>query len=106
MNGAVEALTAVLPADVLVTDPATVEPYRYDRAMTVQPGRPFALVRATTTADVQRTLEVASRFGTSVVPRGAGTGLSGGASAIDGCITLTTERMRDIAIDPIAMTAT
>ena len=31
-----------------------------------------------------------------VVPRGAGTGLSGGSSAIDGAITLSTERMRAI----------
>jgi glycolate oxidase len=40
-----------------------------------------------------------------VVPRGAGTGLSGGASAIDGCIVVSTERMREVEIDPVTRTA-
>ena len=35
-----------------------------------------------------------------VVPRGAGSGLSGGASAVDGGIVLSLERMRTIEIDP------
>jgi FAD/FMN-containing dehydrogenase len=39
------------------------------------------------------------------VPRGAGTGLSGGASAIDDCIVLSVEQMRGITIDPAAMVA-
>jgi glycolate oxidase len=101
-----DELAAVLPPDVLVSDPDVIDPYRYDRAMTVVPGQPIALVRASSTSDVQRTLEVASRLRVPVVPRGAGTGLSGGSTAIDGCITLSTERMRAITIDPIAMTAT
>ena len=68
-------------------------------------GKPLALVRARSTADVQATLRVASAHRVPVVPRGAGTGLSGGSSAIDGCITLSTERMRRIEIDPAAMVA-
>ena len=82
-----------------------VDAYRRDRATTVQPGTPLALVRATSTADVQATLRVAHAHGIPVVPRGAGTGLSGGSSAIDGAITLSTERMRAIEIDPQAMVA-
>ena len=66
---------------------------------------PLALVRATSTADVQATLRIAHAHGIPVVPRGAGTGLSGGSSAIDGAITLSTERMRAIEIDPQAMVA-
>ena len=66
---------------------------------------PLALVRATSTGDVQATLRVASAHGIPVVPRGAGTGLSGGASAVDGAITLSTERMHAITIDPTAMVA-
>ena len=102
----IDALTSALPPDVVVTDPDIVDPYRFDRAMTVRPGRPLAVVRATSTADVQRTLEIASRFRVPVVPRGAGTGLSGGSAAIDGCITISTDRMRSITIDPAAMVAT
>jgi glycolate oxidase len=102
----IAALLDELAADAVVTDPDVVEGYRYDRAQTVRPGTPRALVRAGDTADVQATLRVASRFGVAVVPRGAGTGLSGGAAAVDGCIVLSTERMRSIEIDPVGMTAT
>ena len=100
------ALAAELPEGVVVVDPDVVDGYRFDRARTVRPGRPAALVRATSTADVSTTLRLASRLGVPVVARGAGTGLSGGSSAIDGCITLSTERMRAISVDPAAMVAT
>jgi len=102
---AVKALMNELPPGTVVTDPDVIEPYRYDRAMTARPGRPLAVVRANSTADVQATLRIASRFGTPVVTRGAGTGLSGGSAAIDDCITLSTERLREITVDPAAMSA-
>jgi glycolate oxidase len=105
MNAVLAELAAALPADALVTDPDIIEPYRYDRAETVVPGRPLAVVRARSTADVQAVLRIASAHGTPVVPRGAGTGLSGGSAAVDGCITLSTERMRDLTIDAAAMVA-
>ncbi len=98
-------LAAALPEGALVTDPGVIEGYRFDRATTVRAGTPLALVRATSTADVQATLRIASTRAIAVVPRGAGTGLSGGASAIDGAITLSTERMRGITIEPAAMVA-
>ncbi len=99
------ALRDALPDDALVVDPDVMEPYRHDRATAVVPGRPLALVRAGSTGDVAATMRVASRFGVGVVTRGAGTGLSGGSAAVDGAITLSTERMRDIRIDPGAMLA-
>ena len=102
----ISALAAALSPQALVTDPAVTESYRYDRAATAQPGRPIAVVRAADTADVQATLKVASQFAVPVVTRGAGTGLSGGATAVDGGITLSTERLRQCVIDPISMTAT
>ena len=102
----VAALAAELPADARVVDPDVVDGYRFDRSSAPNPGKPVALVRATSTADVQAVLRVATAHGVPVVPRGAGTGLSGGSMAIDGCITLSTERMRAIAVDPVAMTAT
>jgi glycolate oxidase len=100
------ALAEVLPADTVVADPDVVDGYRFDRAMTVRPGHPVAVVRARSTADVSATLRVASRLGVPVVTRGAGTGLSGGSSALDGCITLSTDRMRACTVEPDAMVAT
>ena len=105
-----EVVAAALRAEVgdapLVTDPDVVDAYRVDRAATVPAGVPVALVRARRTADVQGVLRVASRLGVPVVPRGLGTGLSGGSSAIDGCIVLSTERMRSVSVDAAAMVAT
>ena len=101
----VAALLDALPADAVVVDVDVVDAYRFDRAKTVVPGQPIALVRASSTAEVSATLQVASRLGVGVVTRGAGTGLSGGSAAVDGCITLSTERMRRIEIDPGSMLA-
>ena len=101
-----DALIAALPPDTVFVDPDVVDRYRFDRAMTVVPGTPVALVRPSTTAEVQAVLRVATDHRVPVVTRGAGSGLSGGAAAIDGCITLSTERMRAITIDRDAMTAT
>jgi glycolate oxidase len=99
------ALQDELPAESVVVDPDVVDGYRFDRAKTVVPGTPLALVRAGSTAEVAATLRVASRFGVGVVTRGAGTGLSGGSAAVDGCITLSTERMRDVRVDAESMVA-
>jgi glycolate oxidase len=99
------ALADELGAGPLVIDPDIVAAYRVDRATPVVPGEPVALVRARHTADVQGVLRVASRLGVPVVPRGLGTGLSGGSTALDGSIVLSTERMRDLRIEPEAMVA-
>jgi len=98
-------LGALLPDGVLVTDPDVMDPYRRDRAETVVPGQPLAVVRATSVADVQAVLRVASAHRVPVVPRGAGTGLSGGSSAVDGAITLSTEKLRHLEVDRAAMLA-
>jgi len=42
----------------------------------------------------------ASRHRVPVVPRGAGSGLSGGSSAVTGGIVLSLDRMRAVSIDP------
>jgi glycolate oxidase len=100
------ALVEALGAASVVVDADVMAAHSADRAMSVVPGRPIALVRANDTAGIQATLRVATRFGTPVVPRGLGTGLSGGSAAIDGCIMLSTERMRSLSIDRAGMIAT
>jgi glycolate oxidase len=100
------ALIAEMGDAVVVVDADVVAAHSVDRASSVVPGRAAALVRARHTGDVQAVLRVATRLGVPVVPRGLGTGLSGGSSAVDGCIVLSTERMRALSIDPAAMVAT
>ncbi|EOM75419.1 FAD-binding protein [Rhodococcus rhodnii] len=89
----------------LVTDPDVVETYRRDWAKDPAAGTPLAVVRAGSTEDVQAVLRWASAHDVPVTPRGAGSGLSGGATAIDGGIVLTTEAMREITVDPVTRTA-
>jgi glycolate oxidase len=101
----VAELTAVLPDGVVVTDGARLDKYRRDRADDPGAGMPVAVVRAERTEHVQAALRWASRHRVPVVPRGAGTGLSGGSSAVDGCLVISLERMRDITVDPATRTA-
>lgn len=93
----------------LIVDPEVLASYRHDQAAPgiVAAGTPAAVARPTTTAEVQAAVIAAGRAGVPVVPRGAGSGLSGGANAIDGCLVLSLERMTTIvALDPEALTAT
>jgi glycolate oxidase len=80
----------------LVTDPDVMEAYRRDQAHTVPPGQPAAVLLAETAADVAAALAWAAEHKVAVVPRGGGTGLAGGATALDGCLVLSTERMTAI----------
>ena len=105
LTDAVHDLSAQLAEGVVVTDPDVVAAYRQDWARDPNAGRPVALVRATSTADVQATMRWASAHGVPVVPRGAGTGLSGGSSAVTGGIVLSLERMRAITVDVATRTA-
>ncbi|KUI30713.1 FAD-binding oxidoreductase [Mycobacterium sp. GA-2829] len=98
-------LIAELPDGVVVTDPDIVASYRQDRAADPNAGTALAVVRPTRTEEVQTVLRWASAHKVAVVPRGMGTGLSGGATALDGAIVLSTEKMRAITVDPVTRTA-
>ncbi len=99
MDHAVAELVGMLPDGVVVTAPDALEKYRFDWTHHATAGMPVAAVRAETAAHVQEALRWATRHGIPVVPRGAGTGLSGGALAVDGGIVLSTERMRAVEVD-------
>jgi glycolate oxidase subunit GlcD len=92
-------LIAELPSGTVLTDPDAVEPYRRDRSNDPNVQTPLAVVRANSTAEVQTAVRWAARHKVPIVPRGAGTGLSGGATAISNGIVVTTELMRDVTID-------
>jgi glycolate oxidase len=100
MSAPIDDLVASLPAGVVATDPDVVEKYRHDWTRDPHAGTPIAVVRAESTEQVQTTMRWASAHGIPVVPRGAGSGLAGGASAVDGGIVLCLERMRAVEIDP------
>ncbi|MEO9138948.1 MAG: FAD-linked oxidase C-terminal domain-containing protein [Jatrophihabitans sp.] len=103
--GPLDELIDALPPDTVITDPDVVATYRQDWARDPNAGTPLAVVRANDTEDVQATLRWATKHRVPVVPRGAGSSLSGGSTGVEGGITLSTERMRTITIDPVTRVA-
>ena len=95
-------LAAELPDGRVITDPDIIDSYARDEAAAVvPPGRARAVVLARTADEVAATMRWASRTGVPVVPRGGGTGLAGGAAAVDGCVIVSLARMNAIVeIDP------
>jgi glycolate oxidase len=93
--GLLEELSEI---DDVVVDPEIVEGYRRDQAAPgmLPAGMPAAVVRPRTTAEVQLAVRVAAKHNVPVVSRGAGSGLSGGANAIDGCLIVSLEQMDDL----------
>ncbi len=92
-------LVELLPEGVVTTDPEAIEKYRFDWSHDSTAGTPLAVVRAESADQVQAAVRWAAEHRVPVVPRGAGSGLSGGSSAVDGGIVLSLERMRAIEID-------
>jgi len=95
-----EALGRALPGDRIVADPDVLAAMSHDEAEWAAAGRAAAGVRARSESEVQQVVRICAEFGAAVVPRGAGTGLSGGANAVDGCVVLDLARMdRVVEID-------
>src|SRR5690349_16772251 len=95
----VDTLRSALPDGVVVTEAATLENYRYDWSRDPDAGTPLAVVRPDDAAQVQAVVRWAAANKIGIVPRGAGTSLSGGSSAVEGGLVLSLERMRAIEID-------
>lgn len=95
MSHVVAQLQEALGASVSL-DPDTLEATREDRSGWRSATPPLAVVHAASVDEVQRVMRIAHASGTPVVPRGAGTGLAGGAIASPGAIVLDLSRMNRI----------
>lgn len=93
--------------NVLFDDPGKLEPYSHDEVTEKKYAHlPEVVVKPRTTDEIARIMRLANREGIPVTPRGAGSGLSGGAVPIHGGILLSVERMnRIIEIDKDNMVA-
>jgi len=91
-------LRDVLARDRVIDDPATLLPYAYDASFWSLRSRrvPAAVAVPETTAEVVAIVKLANELGTPIVPRGAGTGQTGGAIAKEGGIVISFARMRKI----------
>nr|WP_223159063.1 FAD-linked oxidase C-terminal domain-containing protein [Microcella alkalica] len=87
--------------DAVSTEAGELEAMRSDYSGLRREGTPLAIVHARTAGDVQAALRIASEHRLPVVPRGAGTGLTGGAMGGAGELVLSTARMtRVLEISP------
>jgi len=77
-------------------NPDVPESYLRDCADWVPAGEPRGLARPRNTEELQALARWATRHGVPLVPRGAGTGVAGGANAVDGCVIVSFERMNSI----------
>ena len=94
------AIRARLPELRLLTEPIDRESYRSDETAYLHTGLPAAVVLPTTTAEVAELVRIAGELRVPIVPRGAGSGLSGGAAGIEGGLTIAFTAMdRIIEID-------
>jgi glycolate oxidase len=94
--GLINELGRGLPDGRLVIDPDVLAAISHDEAEWAPVGRAVAGVRARTEDEVRHVVRACARFGAPVVPRGAGTGLSGGANAADGSVVLDLSRMNQV----------
>ena len=104
METALQQLVAAL-GDAVRTDPVTTENYRFDWSRDPTAGAPMAVVRPLSAAEVQAAIRWAAQHRVPVVARGAGSGLSGGSSAVADGLVVSLERMRSIEIDVAARVA-
>ncbi len=82
------AVRARLPGLRLLTDSADRESYRRDETAYLPTGLPGAVALPTETAEVAELVRVCAEHDVPIVPRGAGSGLSGGATGIEGALTI------------------
>ena len=96
----VEALEDIAGRDAVLHTPEDMIVFEFDGSIEKMP--PQAVVFPRTAGEVSRIVKLANAHGVPVVPRGAGTGLSGGAVAIKGGVVIVTTRMnRILEIDPV-----
>lgn len=91
-----QALAAALPSGRIQYDPDILNGYARDEAAAAPHGTALALARPRTSAEVAELVRFCARHRIPIVPRGAGTGLTGAANAIDGCVLLSMAGMNEI----------
>ena len=98
-------LQDILPEDCLVIGEEPIRPYECD-GLTIYRETPLAVAIPENEAQVVAVLKVCHALGVPVVPRGAGTGLSGGALPHSQGVLLSMVKMKSIVrVDPKAQLA-
>jgi len=90
----IRELEAVVGQRYVLHQPEDLLVFEYDA--TIERALPQAVVFPETAEEVSAVVKVAGRYGLPVIPRGAGTGLSGGAIAVVGGVVVALTRMKRI----------
>ncbi|MEI6738093.1 MAG: FAD-linked oxidase C-terminal domain-containing protein [Pseudomonadota bacterium] len=99
------ALNVFLPASSVLTTKEDLRPYECD-GLTAYRQLPMLAALPSTLEEVQRVMKIANKENVSVVARGSGTGLSGGATPLTDGVLLSMAKFNRIAkIDALARTA-
>jgi glycolate oxidase len=100
------SLPEALADSQLIVDPDVLRGLSHDEAEWAAVGTPAAALRASTVDEVEAAVRACAGQSVPIVTRGAGTGLSGGANATDGCLVLDLSRLnRILDIDADNLTA-
>jgi glycolate oxidase len=89
------ALESMLPAESVIGEPLRLKPYESD-GLSAYRQPPLAVVLPTTTAQVAAVMRYCHANGIRVVPRGAGTSLSGGALPLADAVVIGLMRLNRI----------
>jgi glycolate oxidase subunit GlcD len=101
MSGLVERLRGIVGDGACLVRPEDLLVYECD-GLTLHRAQPSAVVLPGTRDEVCRVVRACREFGVPFVPRGAGTGLSGGAVAQGGAVVIECSRLNHIVeIDPL-----
>ncbi len=98
-EGFLKELYERLPSSAIISDSDILAPYQKDHTSGIE-GSALLVIRATSTEEVSAVLSLCHSYRVPVTPRGAGTGVTGGAVPLSGGIVLSLEKMnRIIEID-------
>ncbi|HLS59454.1 MAG TPA: FAD-binding protein, partial [Paracoccaceae bacterium] len=91
----VRRLSAALPGEAVIDDPAELRAYECD-ALTAYVCPPLAVVLPRSTAEVAAVMRICHEEGVPVVPRGAGTSLAGGSLPTADSVVIGVARLTEV----------
>src|SRR4051794_26189573 len=94
-DGVVRKLREVVGDRNCVSDPEQLRTYECD-GLTSFRAPPGVVVLPGSTEETTKVVRIAREAGLPLVPRGSGTGLSGGALPVPGCVLVSLARMKRI----------
>ncbi|MGA7537196.1 MAG: FAD-linked oxidase C-terminal domain-containing protein [Steroidobacteraceae bacterium] len=101
----IERLRRALPSGAILSSVEELKPYECD-ALTLYRQTPLAVALPADETQVRGVLRICHEAGVPVIARGAGTGLSGGATPRSDAVLMSLARLnRIVGLDPLARTA-